>query len=493
MSLADTVRNLGRPKILVVGDLVLDRYVFGTASRISPEAPIPVLKAEEEEFRLGCAGSAARNLAVLGAEVTLGGYVGHGEHGDVLLGLAEELGIDTAGTHRVVDRPTFRKTRLIATIAGKGVGGQQLLRVDREDLSPFRPEDEAKLTVAALSVLPKVDLVVLSDYAKGTLTPPLIRALIDAAREQGIPVLVDPKPPGYERYRGATAITPNRMEAVAHVGYPIKNLDAARRAARQMREDLEVDAVLLKLDKDGIYLTTESDGEGIFPIVPREVFDVAGAGDIVIAVLAMAIAAGAGYPDAVRIANVAAGIEVSRLGVVPVSREEILEALHEAGRTRAGRKRLPLEELLEVLEARRQRGEKVVFTNGCFDVLHAGHVRLLSSARAEGDALVVGLNSDTSIRRLKGEGRPVREEADRVQVLSELESVDHIIVFDGDTPLPEIEAIRPDVLVKGEDWRDKGVVGREIVEEHGGRVVLVPLIPGLSSTGLINKMKERDA
>ena len=206
----------------------------------------------------------------------------------------------------------------------------------------------------------------------------------------------------------------------------------------------------------------------------------------------MAMAAGTGYADAVRVANVASGIAISKLGVVPVSRQEILEALHEAGRTRAGRKRLPIEDLVEVLEARRQRGEKVVFTNGCFDVLHAGHIRLLTAARAEGDALVVGLNSDASIRRLKGEERPVREEGDRVQVLSELESVDHIIVFDGDTPLPEIEAVKPDVLVKGEDWRDKGVVGQEVVEKNGGRVFLVTLIPGLSSTRLIEKMRESE-
>jgi D-beta-D-heptose 7-phosphate kinase/D-beta-D-heptose 1-phosphate adenosyltransferase len=492
MSLADVVRNLGEPRILVVGDLVLDRYIFGTVSRISPEAPIPVLKSEEEEFRLGCAGSAARNLAVLGAKVLLAGYVGQGEHAEVLLDLAKELGVDTTAIHPVDDRLTFRKTRLMATIAGRGVGGQQVLRVDREDLKPFRPDDEAKLTVAALAALENVELVVFSDYAKGTLTPPLIRAVIDAARERGIPVLVDPKPPGYERYRGATAMTPNRMEAEAQVGFPVRDEEGARRAGRQLREELDLDVVLVKLDKDGIFLSTDGPGEGLYPIVPREIFDVTGAGDIVIAVLGMAMAAGVRYPDAVRLANVAAGIEVSRLGVVPVSREEILEALHESGRSRAGRKRLPLDELLEVLAARRQRGEKVVFTNGCFDVLHAGHVRLLSTARDEGDALVVALNSDASIRRLKGEDRPVREEADRVQVLSELESVDHIIVFDGDTPLPEIEAIVPDVLVKGEDWRDKGVVGQEVVEGAGGRVVLVPLIPGLSSTNLINKMKEKE-
>ncbi|MEN8150495.1 MAG: D-glycero-beta-D-manno-heptose 1-phosphate adenylyltransferase [Planctomycetota bacterium] len=490
MSLADVVRNLGSPKILVVGDLVLDRYVFGTVSRISPEAPIPVLKAEEEQYRLGCAGSAARNLEVLGAEVFLAGYVGQGDYAEHLLGLTADLGIDTSGVHRVADRLTFRKTRLIATIAGKGVGGQQMMRVDREDLCPFAPDDESKLTVAALSIVEKVDLVVLSDYAKGTLTPPLIRAVIDAAKARDIPVLVDPKPPEYERYRGATAITPNRLEAQAHVGYEIDDLAKARTAGEQIRKDLDLEAVLVTLDKDGIYVSTDTGGEGAYPIVPREIFDVTGAGDVVIAVLAMAMAAGTGYADAVRIANIASGIAIGKLGVVPVSREEILESLHEAGRTRAGRKRLPLEDLVEVLEARRQRGEKIVFTNGCFDLLHSGHIRLLTTARTEGDALVVGLNSDASIRRLKGDDRPVREEADRVQVLSELESVDHIIVFDGDTPLPEIETIRPDVLVKGEDWRDKGVVGREVVEANGGRVYLVPLIPGLSSTRLIEKMKD---
>jgi D-beta-D-heptose 7-phosphate kinase/D-beta-D-heptose 1-phosphate adenosyltransferase len=491
MSLADTVRGLGSPRILVVGDLVLDRYVFGTVNRISQEAPIVVLKAdEEEELRLGCAGSAARNLAVLGARVRMAGFVGNGEHAEDLIRLAGERGIDTSLVHRVSDRMTFRKTRLIATLAGKEAGGQQVLRVDREDVSPFAEDDVKALTVKTVGAVADMDLVVLSDYAKGTLATGLIRAVIEEARKQGVPVLVDPKPPDYSRYRGATAITPNRPETEAHTGCEIDGIDAARDAARILKKDLEVDVVLVKLDSDGIYLLTE-DGTGEhFPIVPREVFDVTGAGDIVIAVLGMAMAAGIGYPDAVRLANVAAGIEVSRLGVVPVSREEILEALHEEGGARPGGKELPLADLLEVLAARRQRGEKIVFANGCFDLVHAGHVRLLTTARGEGDALVVGLNSDESVRRLKGEGRPITGIEDRVQVISELASVDHIVVFEGDTPLPEIEAIRPDVLVKGEDWRDRGVVGREVVEAAGGRVVLLELLRGLSSSDIIQRMRE---
>jgi D-beta-D-heptose 7-phosphate kinase/D-beta-D-heptose 1-phosphate adenosyltransferase len=491
MSLADTVRGLGSPRILVVGDLVLDRYVFGTVRRISQEAPIVVLKAdEEEELRLGCAGSAARNLAVLGAKVSLAGFVGTGEHAEDLLRLAKERGIDTSPIQRVTDRTTFRKTRLIATLAGKEAGGQQVLRVDREDVSPFADADVKALTDAAVGAVEGVDLVVLSDYAKGTLTAGLIRAVIDEGRKRGVPVLVDPKPPDYSRYRGATAITPNRPETEAHTGHEIDGIDAARDAARILREDLEVDVVLVKLDSDGIYLVTNDGIEEHFPIQPREVFDVTGAGDIVIAVLGMAMAAGIGYPDAVRLANIAAGIEVSRLGVVPVSREEILEALHEDGGARPGTKDLPLEDLLEVLAARRQRGERIVFANGCFDILHAGHVALLSAARAEGDALVIGLNSDESVHRLKGKGRPVTSLEDRIQVLSELSSVDHIVVFDGDTPLPEIEAIVPEVLVKGEDWKDRVVVGRDVVEAAGGRVVLMKLMAGLSSSEIIRRMKE---
>jgi D-beta-D-heptose 7-phosphate kinase/D-beta-D-heptose 1-phosphate adenosyltransferase len=485
MTLADTVRGMASPRILVVGDLILDRYVFGTVDRISPEAPIGVLRASREETRLGGAGSAARNLAVLGARVTLLGCLGASESGDEVLRLCEVAGIDAGGVVRSAGRPTSRKTRLIALNRS---GGQQVLRVDREEAGPYPEETEASLLCAAIEAVGEADLVVLSDYAKGALSATLVKEVIAAGRKSKVRVVVDPKPPHFARYAGATLITPNRSEAAAFAGFAVDEPEAAESAARRFVEDLDLEAAVVKLDRDGMCLAERDGSSGFFPIVPREVFDVTGAGDMVIAALAMVLAAGGSCADAVQIANVAAGISVSRLGVVAVSREEILEALHvdEAGAS----KFRPLPELLEILAARRQRGEKVVFTNGCFDLMHAGHVRLLTAARAEGDALVVGLNSDESVRRLKGEGRPITPELERAEMLSSLHCVDHVVLFGEDTPLETVKAIVPDVIVKGEDWRDKGVVGGGVVTAAGGKVVLVPLVPGLSSTNMIEKMRE---
>lgn len=489
MTLAETIRGLGRPKILVIGDLVLDHYVFGAVTRISPEAPIGVLRVTDEESRLGAAGSVARNLAVLGADVQLVGFLGADPHADEFLRLCAESGIRTAGVVRTPGRETLRKTRFLGR---RGAGGQQVLRVDRGETGPYAAAAATALAKAAADATAGVDLVVLSDYRKGVLETPLVRQVIEAGRARGIPVLVDPKPPDFARYRGATALTPNRPETESHVGFPIDDLAAAGRAAAALREDLDLEAAVVTLDQDGIWFAGPDGATGHFPTAKREVFDVTGAGDMVISALAMAIAAGAAWADAVRIANLAAGIEVSRLGVVPVSREEILEALHEEAASPDSGKLRPLPDLLEILAARRVRGERVVFTNGCFDLLHPGHLELLKRARAEGDALVVGLNSDASIRRLKGADRPVLPEPARAAVLSALSFVDHVVLFDDDTPQALIAAIRPDVLVKGADWKDRVVVGREEVEKAGGRVVLVPLVAGFSSTALIRKIREEE-
>ncbi len=491
MNLADVVRNLGRPRIVVAGDLMLDRYVYGNVDRISPEAPIGVLRVTDEEIRLGGAGSVARNLAVLGADVRLCGFLGAGPRGDDFLSLAAAERIDVSRVRRVSDRPTSLKSRLIAR---RGTGGQQVLRVDRESDAPFAPGEDRALAAAVVTAVGEADLLVLSDYAKGTLSPALVRDAIAAAAGRGLKVLVDPKVPGLRdgRYRGAHLITPNRTEASSCVGFPVDGPEAAERAARKMAEDLDLAAAAITLDRDGIYLRTRAGPGTLFPIVPREVYDVTGAGDMVISALAMVLASGGDLPTAVRVANVAAGIEVGRLGVVPVSREEILEVLREEAGP-APHKGCSLSELREILAARRRRGQRIVFTNGCFDVLHAGHVRLLAAAKAEGDVLVVGLNSDASVRRLKGPGRPVTPEAERVEVLSALGCVDHVVLFGEDTPLETVTAVEPDVLVKGEDWRDKGVVGREFVEGRGGRVVLVPLSPGLSSSAILGRLREGGA
>ncbi len=489
MRLSDHVRGMGRPKVLVIGDLMVDRYVFGSMGRISPEAPIGVLKVLDEEWRMGGAGAVARNLAVLGAEVGLLGFLGTSGRGKTFARLAEEAGVDGSGIVRVYGRETTLKSRLIAR---RGAGGQQVLRVDHEDPSPYPESENDQLIGMFLGAIDGADLVVLSDYAKGVLSATLTGRIIAECRGRGVPVLIDPKPPAYGRYRGATALTPNRGEASVYAGFPVDGPEAAARAAAQIRDDLELDAVVIKMDEDGIFLETNEDDPGAggaFPINPREVYDVTGAGDMVISTLAMVLAGGGRYPDAVRIANVAAGIEVGHLGVVPVSREEILLELVAASPGTEG-KVLSRSDLLEVLAARRQHGETVVFTNGCYDLLHAGHIRLLRAARREGSLLVVGLNSDASVRRMKGENRPINPQEERAEVLASLSCVDYVVVFDEDTPYEIVGRVLPDVLVKGEDWAEKGVVGRDIVEEHGGKVVLMPLSPGLSSTNMIEKMKE---
>jgi D-beta-D-heptose 7-phosphate kinase/D-beta-D-heptose 1-phosphate adenosyltransferase len=476
---------MGRPKIIVVGDLMVDRYVFGSMARISPEAPIGILRVTDEEWRLGGAGAVARNLAVLGAQVRLFGFLGTSGRGKTFARLAEEAGVDGSGIVRVYGRETTLKSRLIAR---RGAGGQQVLRVDHEDPSPYPESEEAQLVAGFLGAIDDAELVVLSDYAKGALSAALTARVVAECRGRGVPVLIDPKPPAYRRYRGATALTPNRAEASTYAGFRVDGEEAAARAALKIREELELDAVVIKLDEDGLFLATSEGESSLFPIVPREVYDVTGAGDMVISTIAMVLASGGQYPDAVRIANVAAGIEVGHLGVVPVSREEILMALVSGSPGTRG-KVLSRSELQEVLAARRQHGESVVFTNGCYDLLHAGHIRLLRAARREGDLLVVGLNSDASVRRLKGESRPINPEAERAEVLASLSCVDYVVVFDEDTPLELVSQVLPDVLVKGQDWAEKGVVGREIVEQHGGTVVLVPLTPGLSSTSMIEKLK----
>ncbi len=489
MSLAETVRNLGAPRLVVAGDVMLDRYVFGAMERISPEAPIGVLRVAEEEVRLGGAGSVARNLAVLGARVTLCGFLGTGPYGDDFLALAADAGIDTGRVRRVPGRRTSLKTRLIAR---RGAGGQQVLRVDREDDSAYPLSEDAALTQSVLQALGEADLLVLSDYAKGALSPSLVRTAITAARAKGIRVLVDPKVPGLmdERYRGASVVTPNRVEASTCVGFRIDGPGSAKRAARLLAEGQDLEAAAITLDRDGICLYPRGGPGQLFDISPRDVYDVTGAGDMVISAMAMALSAGASLGDAVRLANLAAGLEVSKLGVVPISREELLEALHQEESPGRGKGRSAAE-LADRLAACRRRGQKIVFTNGCFDLLHAGHVHYLNAARRQGDVLIVGLNSDASVRGIKGALRPVVPEGQRAEVLAGLAAVDHIVLFDEPDPLALILALAPDVLVKGGDWAEADIVGADAVKRQGGRVVRVAVRKGVSTSAIIARILER--
>jgi D-beta-D-heptose 7-phosphate kinase/D-beta-D-heptose 1-phosphate adenosyltransferase len=476
--LLSLLERLGRPRVLIVGDLILDRYVAGEVARISPEAPIPVLAARSAETRLGGAGNVASNLRAMEAEVDLLGVIGADERGERLLELLDAIGVDRGGVLRCADRPTTEKTRMVS-------GVQQILRVDWEEARPLDGSSEAALLTRLEPRLARADALVLSDYGKGVLTPGFLRGALAAARARGLPVLVDPKHADWSRYRGATLVTPNRKEAEEALGRRIPSLEDLPRAAEELRARAELEAVVITLGADGMYFRSPA-GEGRVATVARAVFDVTGAGDTVIAHLALALADRRSLSEAVQLANQAASIVVGRRGAAAVSRAELRAALGER-RVRSGCV-LARSELAAQIAEWRAEGKRIVFTNGCFDLLHAGHVAYLRAARARGDVLVVGLNDDASVRRLKGAGRPINPVEDRALVLAALEMVDAVVPFGEDTPRALVEEITPDVLVKGEDWEGKGVVGREWVESHGGEVFLAPLLPGRSTSAIARRL-----
>jgi len=481
-----TIEELPQPRALVVGDLILDRYVAGTVERISPEAPIQVLRLKEEHESPGGMAAVAVNLARLGAHVSIAGLVGSDAEGSQLRQELARAGIGPPGLVVDASRPTTVKTRFVAA---SHHARQQILRVDRETVAPPDAKVAAALLEAARAALREADVLVLSDYGKGVLQGPLCQELVRAGRQAGVKVLVDPKGTDYARYRGATAITPNRAEAGAATGRSLAAPADAAAAARELLERLDLETIFVTLDRDGIFVL-ERDGAGaLIHTDPREVYDVTGAGDNVISVLAYCLAGGLGPVTAAVLANVAGGIAVEHFGVVSVGWDQIAARVAADG---GGDGKLIEPDMLErLLEGARRAGRRIVFTNGCFDVLHAGHVDLLRRARGFGDLLVVGMNDDASVRRLKGEGRPVNPLPARATVLGGLAAVDYVVAFGEDTPLEIIRRVRPDVLVKGEDWRDKGVVGREFVEARGGRVELVPLLAGHSTTATLRRLGGR--
>lgn len=484
--LIEVVESIGRPRVLVAGDLLLDRYIWGDVERISPEAPIPVVRAVREDARVGGAGNAAANLAVLGAEVVAWGVVGEDDAGALVLRFLREAGVNVEGVGRDPDRPTSVKTRVMGL--AQRVHPQQLLRIDREHTQAIG-EALARAAVAFFTrEVPACDVVVVSDYAKGALPKPVLAALLTAARGAGVRTVVDP---GRGRpladYRGASILKPNRYEAAEATGLPLVTEADLGRAARRMIDELDLEAAVITLEKEGMFVARRGGESMRVPTRPRAVYDVTGAGDMVTAALAWALGGGAALDDAIDLANVTGGLEVERLGVVPVARNELLTELLRQ-RADVGDKLKTLPELLVALDRPRRSGLKIVWTNGCFDLLHSGHIEYLRFAKRQGDVLVVGLNSDASVRRLKGPPRPIQPEAERARVLSALTSVDYVVIFDDDTPLDLITQVRPDVLVKGEDWREKGVVGREEVEAYGGRVVLAPLLQGFSTTGTVEQI-----
>ncbi len=487
--LIDLVQRFAGCRVLLVGDFMLDRYVFGDAERISPEAPVPILRVIERQDRVGGAGSVALNVLSLGGRVSCVGMLGRDSFADRVIRLLDAAGADTAGLLRVDDRPTITKTRLVGLAEHRH--RQQILRVDDEIIRPPSGSDRKRLLDALQSALHQADVVCLEDYAKGTLAPDVCRQIVAAARRAGKPVLIDPdRADDWDKYRGATLLTPNRAELEIGCGRRLADAQLES-AATDLLARLDLQALVVTLGRDGALLISRDQPARRFPTRPRAVYDNTGAGDAVLAMMAVAWAAGATLEKAVPLANVAGGLEVSKFGCVPISRDEVLDELRRTLDGHRGKLRT-LDELLPELDARRQRGETVVFTNGCFDLLHPGHVELLEKAKALGSVLVVGLNSDASVRSLgKGDDRPIRRQEDRARVLAALHAVDYVTIFDQPTPAELIERIRPDVLVKGADWAGKQIVGQQTVESYGGRVELVELVDGFSTTAELERIRRQ--
>jgi D-beta-D-heptose 7-phosphate kinase/D-beta-D-heptose 1-phosphate adenosyltransferase len=479
-------QQLGQSRVLLLGDLMLDRYVYGNAERLSPEAPVPVLHFQREELRLGGAGGVAADLRALRVEVAVVSIVGADEDGKRIRCLLEEGGADARGVLEAPGRPTICKTRLVGLAQHRHA--QQMIRLDFEDVTPIDSTLGGKLLDQVVPALDGVRMVCMEDYNKGLLTENVCRRVIESARARGIPVLVDPAAVrDYGKYAGATALKLNRTEAENASGVPIVSPEGARPAAEWLLNRLDLEAVIVTLDRDGAYLATREGDRRWLATRPRRVYDVTGAGDMVLAMVAAARAAGASWDEAVALGNVAGGLEVERFGSVPITPDEIMqELLSEAG-GRPGKER-SREQLLSELERHRGTGKRIVFTNGCFDLIHLGHVKYFQFAKQQGDVLVVAVNSDASTRRLKGPTRPIIEGRDRLALLEELESIDYLLLFEEDTPMPLIDAIRPDVLVKGADYRKDQVVGSEFVESYGGRVALCPLVEGRSTSAVIRRI-----
>jgi D-beta-D-heptose 7-phosphate kinase/D-beta-D-heptose 1-phosphate adenosyltransferase len=474
---------------LVAGEVVLDRYRFGEVSRISPEAPIQVLQVNRLEERPGNAAFVCANLAAFGAITSVLTVIGADANAGAVNAMLRGLGVETQALVEDPSRPTIVKERLLGAVQSTRRAIQQLLRVDNEDSRPLNSAIEAQLLSRVEPELARADGVLVSDINKGVLTPAILHAIIEDGRRQGKPVIVDPRmADDFSIYRGAWALTPNRYETERATGLKLSDPEGWQTATQKLINELDLNACLVTLDRDGMFLAGR-DGTALhISTSPREVYDVTGAGDVVLAMFGLFVIAGSEMEAAARLANVAAGLEVGKQGAAVISRIELAQALQRAHHGSAG-KILPLQELLAALERRRMEGLRIAFTNGCFDLLHAGHVESLEFARSQGDLLVVALNDDNSVRQIKGEGRPIYPAADRARLLAALEAVDYVVIFNEPRAEQIIRAVRPDVLVKGEDWQGKTVDGADFVQGYGGKIVLARLLEGRGTSLTIDRLR----
>ena len=471
--LYNAIHKFSELSILVIGDLMLDEYIYGDVERISPEAPVQVVDIRHRINALGGAANVAHNIVDLGAKVFLAGIIGNDDHGELLEKELRKNGINIDGILKDSSRPTTKKTRVIAS-------GQHIVRLDQESRIPISAKLENRIIQYAKENKTKFDAVIISDYAKGVITDNLLRDIIDELK--GRPILVDPKGINFNRYKGATAITPNKKEIMLASG-----LNDLEKAALKFLKELDLVAIFVTLGKDGIFLLEEENKSARIPAIAKEVYDVSGAGDTVISSLSLSIASGLTYYESAFLANMAAGVVIGKLGTATVSRSELLNKLF-FERPLVLHKIVDLPELIQSVKHLKSQGKRIVFTNGCFDIIHPGHIHLLKESKELGDVLVVAIDDDDSVRSLKGADRPILNQFQRAQIISSLDCVDYVVIF-STTELKELlYKIKPDIMTKGEDYVSKKVVGREIVEKYGGRIVLIPFLEDSSSSQIINKI-----
>ena len=476
------ISKFERCKILVVGDLMIDEYLWGSVERISPEAPVQVVSVENQEYTPGGSGNVVNNLVALGAKVLAVGVIGTEREGTLLLEKFKSIGVDTRGIIQEPERPTTRKTRIIAE-------NQHVLRIDRETNKVISNRTFQAIADFTEKIMREVDIVLISDYGKGMVTKSMLSGLVTLAKKHKKITIADPKGLDFKKYSGVSMITPNRKEANLALGVEIADESSVYETGAKILESHEIDKLLITCGKDGMVFFERNKKPYQISAVARQVYDVSGAGDTVLSVLGVSLASGMSYKEGIKLANAAAGIVVGKVGTATVSKKEILDALKPAHDEVPVKYKL-LTELEETIHELKKKKQKVVLTNGCFDLLHAGHILFFSASKKIGDILIVALDNDDSVKQLKGEGRPVIGAKERVRIISALDVVDYVVVFSTGQLDKLIEIIQPDVLTKGSNYSSKEVYGQRLVESFGGRVELIPVSEDISSTSIINNIKK---
>jgi D-beta-D-heptose 7-phosphate kinase / D-beta-D-heptose 1-phosphate adenosyltransferase len=476
-----TITKFDQCRVLVVGDLMIDEYLWGQVDRISPEAPVQVVSVQKENFTLGGAGNVVNNLAALGAHVLAVGTIGTGQDGNRMLEAFNKAGVNTKGVIREPHRPTTRKTRIIAA-------NQHVLRIDRETKKEISPESRLAISQYIEAAISQVDVVLISDYGKGLITRQLLIGIVAAANRHKKVTIADPKGFDFSKYSGVSMITPNRKEAGLAAGIEINNRADLISAGNKLRKSVGLQRLLVTCGKEGMVLFQEGKDPFSIRSQARQVFDVSGAGDTVISLLGLAVASGASFEQAATLANTAAGLVVGKVGTATISRNELSRAIAPVADDTAF-KFTELSELPDQIDELKKAGKKIVLTNGCFDFLHAGHITFFSASKKQGDILIVAIDDDESVKAIKGPSRPVISARERVRTLGALDMIDLVVIFSSTELNRLIEIIKPDVLTKGSNYTANQVLGREVVERHGGRVELIPVTGKRSSTSIINTIR----